>query len=214
MSLAVDAVIGAAAGVAVGALIRWGSVRLARREDLEPGKRSWQIWGPLIATPLLYLMCMLLLGPSPATILKLVWIAVCVQVLFFDFEHHLILDWIVLPAIGAALAASFIDGLGIVLSTVSGVVLGGLFWAIAIISGAIYKTEALGLGDVKFTAFIGCVLGLMPLEFPAGKAIVIGLVLATLVALPLMATGRLGRRQAFPLGPFLAMGTIAVLLAL
>jgi leader peptidase (prepilin peptidase)/N-methyltransferase len=205
-------VVAAGGGVAIGLAIRWLSVKLARHEELEPGFRPWQVYGPPVVCALLFATTVLLAGTSPIALLRLLWIAVCVQVIFFDFEQHLILDWIVLPAIAAALAASFVNGLGIVLSAASGILVGGTFWAISIVSGAIYKTEALGLGDVKFTAFIGCVLGLMPLGFPAGLAIVIGLVLATLVALPMMATGRLGRREAFPLGPFLAIGTVAVLL--
>ncbi len=47
------AVVGAAVvGAACGWLVRWGSVRLAKLEGLEPGTKPWQRWGPVIASAL------------------------------------------------------------------------------------------------------------------------------------------------------------------
>src|SRR5712692_2825810 len=123
----------AVVGAAGGWLVRWGSVRLAKLEELEPGAKPWQVWGPPIASALF----------------------------FFDFEHRLILDRVIFPAMLLALAASVFNhpwwaGLA------TGIAAGLLFAVLALAGALIFKAEALGFGDVKFAAFMGLLLGPLP----------------------------------------------------
>jgi leader peptidase (prepilin peptidase)/N-methyltransferase len=67
----------------------------------------------------------------------------------------------------------------------------------------------MGMGDVKLAFFMGCGLGL---------AVVVGLFLGFLfAAVPAIALlvrhGSAARKQAIPLGPFLALGAVVALFA-
>jgi prepilin signal peptidase PulO-like enzyme (type II secretory pathway) len=70
-----------------------------------------------------------------------------------------------------------------------------------------FGADALGMGDVKMIVLMGFVLG-----FPS---VIVGVVLGTLaagvVAALLLVTGRAGRRDYIPHGPFLAFGAIVAL---
>src|SRR5260370_5761655 len=106
-------------------------------------------------------------------ILRSVFALVLVQVIFFDFEHRLILDRIVFPSMALAVAASVFNhpwwaGLA------TGIVAGLLFALLALVGALIFKAEALGFGDVKFAAFMGFLLG----PLPTIQALFHGLVLA------------------------------------
>jgi len=93
------AIVWAVVGAGGGWLVRWGSVRLAKLEDLEPGTDMWQVWGPAIACALVFAVFGYVLGASWLLVLRSVFGLVLVQVIFFDFEHRLILDRVILSLI-------------------------------------------------------------------------------------------------------------------
>lgn len=198
-------------GVLVGLLVRWGSVRLAVLEELEPGHTRWQVYGPPILCGLLFGLFAWRAGLGPMLFVRSLWIAVLVQIIFFDFEHRLILDRVLLPSYVAALLLSiFTPHLGWKLALVTGLLAGAVFLVIALAGAAIFKAEALGFGDVKMVVFIGLVLGL-----PAAlTAILQGILLAGVVAIGLLLFRLKGVREHFAYGPFLAMGTLIQLLTL
>jgi len=66
----------------------------------------------------------------------------------------------------------------------------------------------MGWGDVKFAAFMGAATG-FPLVF---VALFCGVMIGALIAVVLLASGKKGRKQGIPFGPFLALGTMATLL--
>ena len=70
--------------------------------------------------------------------------------------------------------------------------------------------EAMGLGDVKFSAFLGLVLG----PRPTFGAILLGVFLAGLVALALVALRRRTMKDSIAYGPFLAIGALVLLFSL
>lgn len=72
----------------------------------------------------------------------------------------------------------------------------------------IFKRESLGLGDVKLISAVGIWLGWEGVYL----TIVIGSILGTLFALPLMGLKKLDRNSALPFGPFLAAGSLGALL--
>ena len=198
-------------GVLVGLLIRWGSVRLARFEELVPGRAAWQVYGPPILCGLLFGAFAWRTGLNPMLFVRSLWIAVLVQIIFFDFEHRLILDRVLLPSYVAALALSLVTPhLGWKMALLTGLGAGLLFLAIAVIGSAIFKAEALGFGDVKMAVFIGLVLGLRP----AVNAILTGIVLAGMVAIGLLVFRLARARSHFAYGPFLAAGTLIELFRL
>jgi prepilin signal peptidase PulO-like enzyme (type II secretory pathway) len=192
-------------GAAGGWLVRWGSVRLAKFEELEPGNKLWQVWGPPVVSAVVLAAFGFELGLGWLLILRSVFALVLVQVIFFDFEHRLILDRIIFPAMALAVAASVFNhpwwaGLA------TGIVAGLLFAFLALVGALIFKAEALGFGDVKFAAFMGFLLG----PLPTIQALFYGVVLAGLASIGYIIWKR-SMKGTIAYGPYLAAGTLIVL---
>jgi prepilin signal peptidase PulO-like enzyme (type II secretory pathway) len=192
-------------GVVGGWLVRWGSVRLAKFEELEPGNKLWQVWGPPVVSAVVLAAFGFELGLGWLLVLRSVFALVLVQVIFFDFEHRLILDRIIFPAMALAVAASVFNhpwwaGLA------TGIVAGLLFAFLALVGALIFKAEALGFGDVKFAAFMGFLLG----PLPTIQALFYGVVLAGLASIGYIIWKR-SMKGTIAYGPYLAAGTLIVL---
>jgi prepilin signal peptidase PulO-like enzyme (type II secretory pathway) len=198
------AVIGAAGGV----FVRWGSVRLAKLEELEPGSKRWQVLGPPITAALVFAAFGGELGFGGLLIWRSIFALVLVQVIFFDFEHRLILDRVIFPSMGVALAYSVLThppgewwyGLA------TGIAAGALFTILALAGALIFKAEALGFGDVKFAIFMGLLLG----PLPTVTALFYGVFLAGVISIGIIIWSR-SMKGTIAYGPFLAAGTLIVL---
>ncbi len=204
-------------GFAGGWLVRWGSVKLARLEELEPGHRWWQVWGPPIGSAVVLAAFGFELGLGGLLIWRSIFALVLVQVIFFDLEHRLILDRVILPAMGLALAYSVLThppsewwyGLA------TGIAAGLLFAILALAGALIFRAEALGFGDVKFAAFMGLLLGPLP-PSPAAVtpaiilALFYGVFLAGLISIAVIIWRR-SLKGTIAYGPYLALGTLIVL---
>jgi prepilin signal peptidase PulO-like enzyme (type II secretory pathway) len=193
------------AGALLGVVVRWGSVRLARLEGLEPGSRSWQVYGPPILTALVFGIFAFHFGPTPTLYLRSVFVLVLVQVIFFDFEHRLILDRVIFPSMALALFASLFNEpwwAGIA----AGLGAGLLFLALALAGSAIFKAEALGFGDVKLAVFMGLLLG----PLPTVQAVFYGVFMAGVVSVGIIVRDR-SLKGTLAYGPYLAAGALIVL---
>jgi len=198
-------------GLAVGAGVRAASVWLARAEGLQAGRRRWQSLGPVLLTGVLFGLFAWRIGPAPLLLIRSLWLAVLVQVIFFDFEHQLILDRVLLPAAVAAVVLSlFTPSLGLVTSLLTGLGTGLAFLALALLGTVVFKAEAMGFGDVKFSVFMGLVLG----PRPTLSAVVVGFIVAGVVAVALVLLRLRTMRDSIPYGPFLAAGATAALFSL
>jgi len=132
-------------------------------------------------------------------------VLVLVQVIFFDFEHRLILDRVMFPSMAAALLVSLFRSpwwAGIATGLVAG--LGFLLLALA--GSFIFKAEALGFGDVKLALFLGLLLG----PLPTIQALFYGVFLAGVVSVVLIVRYRT-TKQTIAYGPYLAAGALIVL---
>ena len=203
-------------GAAAGWFVRWGSVKLARMEGLEPGHRRWQEYGPPILSAIVFAVFALVITPFPLLLLRSVFALVLVQVIFFDFEHRLILDRVMFPSMALALVVSLspliAQALGLWrqpwwIGIVMGLIAGALFLILALAGSAIFKAEALGFGDVKLAAFMGLLLG-WPYTF---TAMFYGVVLAGLIAIGYIAWHR-SLKGTIAYGPYLAAGALIMLL--
>jgi leader peptidase (prepilin peptidase) / N-methyltransferase len=200
--IAVWAAVGFGAGVAVQQVNR----RLARVESLIPGTGVWCRWGPPVLAGAVFGLLGWRLGLEPLLLIRSLWAAVLVQVLFFDAEHRLILNVVLLPAAGAAIVLSpFTPELGWRSALIAGVVAGLAFLVIAGLGALAFRAEAMGMGDVKLAAVIGLLLGV---GYTA-PALLGGMILAGLVAAVLLVLRRRGRRDTIAYGPYLCVGALA-----
>jgi leader peptidase (prepilin peptidase) / N-methyltransferase len=208
------ALLTAAAWLVVGALVGFGirrlNVWLYRKEELEHGSERWQVWGPPILAAILFAAFGYHFGPVPVLLIKSLWVAVLVEVIFCDLEHRLILDRVTFPSMIAAIVLSFFTPhLGILQSVLTGLGAGLLFLALALIGSFFFGADALGFGDVKLVAFIGLIVGIHNVAIVS--ALFIGVLLAGVVSLLLVAARRLTMKSGIPYGPFLATGALIVL---
>jgi prepilin signal peptidase PulO-like enzyme (type II secretory pathway) len=192
-------------GAAGGWLVRWGSVRLARLEELEPGSRPWQMYGPPILAALLFAVFAFHFGPVPDLFVRSIFVLVLVQVIFFDFEHRLILDRVMFPSMALALIWSlFHDPWWVGIA--SGIGAGLLFFLLQLAGSAILKAEALGFGDVKLAVFMGLLLG----PLPTIQGVFYGVFLAGFVSIGMIVWQR-SFKGTLAYGPYLAAGALIVL---
>ena len=140
-------------------------------------------------------------GPTREGLLAAWVLAVLVLLAAIDVEVRLLPNRIIFPAILCAIAwqAVFVpDRLGECL--VAGAVM---------LLPSLFQPGAIGMGDVKVTAFLGVVLGA-----DVTVALVAGSVLSAPVALAiLLVGGAQARRTSLPFGPFLGLGAALALLA-
>jgi prepilin signal peptidase PulO-like enzyme (type II secretory pathway) len=204
-------------GAAGGWVVRWGSVRLAILEadlELEPGHKLWQVYGPPILAAILFAIFATEATPFALLVLRSVFVLVLVQVIFFDFEHRLILDRVMFPSIVLALLVSLFRPPFLVLGPLKigwtglamGLGAGLLFLLLALVGSAIFKAEALGFGDVMLAVFMGLLLG----PLPTIQAMYDGVFLAGVVSIVLIVRYRT-MKQTIAYGPYLAAGTLIVL---
>ena len=195
-------------GAGAGWVARWGSVRLAKLEELESGQTWWQVYGPPVLAAVLFGLFGLEIGSFPLLVLRSVFVLVLVQVIFFDLEHRLILDRVMFPSMALALVVSLF-GHPWWAGIASGIAAGGIFLLLALAGSAIFKAEALGFGDVKLAAFMGLLLG----PLPTVQALFYGVFLAGLVSIG-MIVWRRSLKGTIAYGPYLAAGALIVLFQL
>jgi leader peptidase (prepilin peptidase)/N-methyltransferase len=212
------AVLWAIVGAAAGWLVRWGSVRLARLEELEPGSKWWQQYGPPVLSALVFALYAYQLTSFPVLLVRSLFALVLIQVIFFDFEHHLILDRVMFPAMLLALLVTLSPLISARLGLwqqpwwvgiAMGFAAGLLFLLLSFAGAAIFKAEALGFGDVKLALFMGLLLG-WPYTF---TALFYGVLLAAIGAVAFIVAHR-SLKGTIAYGPYLAAGALLMLLQL
>lgn len=195
----------AAVGAGAGWVVRWGSVHLAKLEELEPGHTWWQVYGPPVLAAILFGLFGFEISSFPLLVLRSVFVLVLVQVIFFDLEHRLILDRIMFPSMALALVVSLF-GHPWWAGIATGLAAGGLFLLLAVAGSAIFKAEAMGFGDVKLAVFLGLLLG----PLPTVQALFYGVFLAGLVSIGVIIRRR-SMKGTIAYGPYLAAGALIVL---
>ncbi len=144
-----------------------------------------------------------------------IFAAMLVVISFIDLEFTIIPNKIVYPgliigllfAIGMAVVQK---DMGLLLSRLLGFAIGGVvILFIVIVGSAIFRKQAMGIGDVKLMAMIGIFLGPWPhLVMTLLAASIFG----TIVGIILMMARKKKMDSAIPFGPFLAIGALLSLL--
>ncbi len=164
------------------------------------GDISWQY--PIVegTTAALFAGAYLAFGPSVQFAVAALLLAALVAITAIDLAHQIIPDVITLPGIAIGFLASFVSPQITWLESLLGVLVGGgLFLAIILASGG-----GMGGGDMKLAAMLGAFLG--------WKIALVSILVAVLVGgsygVAVLVSGRRGRKDAIPFGPFLASGGV------
>jgi leader peptidase (prepilin peptidase)/N-methyltransferase len=173
------------------------------------GPAAW--WLALLAAGACAL-CAARIGPQPALAAYVAAALASVVLAVVDAEVKRLPDVVVRPlyaVVAASLAlAAATDGhhgsLPRALEAMAALV--AAFYLLVLISPA-----ALGLGDVKLVGVLGLLLGWIGWTAVAA-GIFLGFATAALAAVALLATGRAGRKDSIPFGPFLLLGALLALL--
>ncbi len=204
------AVLGAAVGFGIGHLNRL----LTQVENLEGSDRDASLWRPAAATCIIFALFAQHDGLSRLLLIHSLWVSALMQILFFDLQHHLILNRVIYPSFVAALVlAQPTPGLGLVSALIGGLGAGLLFLLVYVVGRVLMGQEAVGLGDVKLALLIGLVCGLGP-NLVALWALVLGAFFGGLGALAVLILRRRGLQDAIAYGPYLVLGTLVALLRL
>lgn len=178
---------------------------------------SWQYPVVELVTGSLFVLTIFRFGLTWHTGVLWAFVGALVIVTFIDLEHQIVPDVITLPGIAIGLAWSVLTALlsigghrpvvsffpptplDALLGTVVG---GGILYLVAVLSRG-----GMGGGDIKLTAMIGAFLGWREVLL----TIFLGTLMGSVIALLLLASGKKGRKDPMPFGPFLALGAVLAL---
>jgi leader peptidase (prepilin peptidase) / N-methyltransferase len=138
--------------------------------------------------------------------LGLLLVVVAIPAALIDLEHRIIPNRLLLPAAVAALAIGVaLDADGEVERLIAGASAGGFFFI-----AAMAYPRGMGMGDVKYAATLGLMLGRS-----VAPAVLVALVSGVAVGAVIIARkgAAEGRKTAVPFGPFLSLGGIVGALA-
>lgn len=179
---------------------------LALRGRCSSCKAPISIRYPLVEllTGALFVLAVLEYGPTPAGLAACALCAVLVAVLFFDLDHLLIPDVLVIPCAIFSLCLAASQGRAVA-GLESAAIAGGVFGSIYFLT----RGRGIGMGDVKLAAALALA---MPLA--GGVALVAtSFVVGATIAIPVLLAGSRGRRDALPFGPFLVVAAYLLLFA-
>jgi prepilin signal peptidase PulO-like enzyme (type II secretory pathway) len=166
-----------------------------------------RVWRrPLVVglASVLALLCLVRYGADAHGFISAFTAGVLVVLAATDLEERLIPNRIVVPAAAVVLVAQ----LAFYPDRAGEWIISALGAAVFLFIPAVIKSGAIGMGDVKLALLLGAATGYAVLP-----ALTIGFLSLVPVALyMLLREGGAARKKYLPLGPFLAFGTLVVLL--
>jgi len=142
-----------------------------------------------------------------ATGLLLTWVLIALA--YIDFDHQLLPDDIVLPALWLGLGLSLVPVFAVPVDSIIGAIAGYLIlWVVFQLFKLFTGKDGMGHGDFKLLALFGAWLGWQMLP----QIVLISTVMGSAVGITLMVTGKANRENAIPFGPYIAIaGWIALI---
>lgn len=139
----------------------------------------------------------------------MIFVSLLIIIYFIDLDWQVIFD---LHSVGGAIVGFIgqlyysITNRSLWLDSLIGIIAGALFfYIIAVISGWVFKKEAMGGGDVKFAALIGAFLG-WKLAF---VAFFLSFLIGSIWGITLILLRLKQRKDYIPFGPSMALGAFA-----
>lgn len=145
-------------------------------------------------------------GDVFAFIFKVVFISLLLVVFFTDLENQVVPDAVTLPGIAVGLVYNYFDRN--FFSAIEGMLLGYfLLYLVGRVGKFIFKKDALGEGDLYVAALLGAFLGWEKLLL----ALFLAYIIAAVVSLVFLISGKVKIGQAVPFAPALAAGGVIAL---
>lgn len=162
-----------------------------------------------LAVALIWIMLTVKFGITPLGALFCFYTAVLALIFVIDLEQRLILDVVSYPAIALAIPLFLLGAPQGWQAQLGGALVAGVLFVGLSLGGRLCSgQEALGWGDVKLAVLIGVLTG-----WPAVlQALFTGCVLAALFSSALLVLRRHRRGDTIPLGTFLCVGALLVIL--
>lgn len=152
-----------------------------------------------------------LIVPGDAVVLAIfvAYVVVLVLLLATDLDQRLLPDVLTLPLIPLALLFALsgqnpLVGNALLPAIAAAVIVPAVLYLPSLLFGA----GAFGLGDVKLLVTVGLMSG----AYRAVAGTIVGVILAGVVILLLLATRRVGLKSYIPFGPFLILGALWAIL--
>ena len=186
---------------------------------------TWRYFGVELLTGLYFVATYYAFGWGLDALTYALFGASLIAIFFIDLEHWIIPDQLSVFGILLGLAR---DGIGLIDGSrvayhvpvpwtgwemplphsVAGIlVCGGVFYAIAVLSGWVFKKEGLGGGDIKLAAAVGAIL-------PLGVALLsffLAVALGSVIGVGLIVAKRKSRKDYVPFGPMLVAGALVAI---
>lgn len=153
-----------------------------------------------ILSGIVFLLSFIKFGISIELPIYLAFFSLLIVGSFIDIEFELLPDVITIPGIILGLATSFLT-IGIRSSLIGGAIGAIVILAFAGLGRLLFKKEAMGGGDVKLLAMIGCFTGWVNVLWALFFGAIIGLIF-----------GLLRKKERLSFGPFLGMGSFIVVI--
>lgn len=171
---------------------------------------DWPNFGTQLGAATLTASALLLHGFSFPSLQATLLCMVLLTILRIDWQHHSIYIVTIWPGIALALALALVDSPSRLLSaSVAGALAAFVFLLLFFLAIAIYRKRALGFGDVLLAGLIGTMVGL---EWVT-HAIMLGMILAALGGIFLVAIKVKKRTDYIPYGAYLSLGAMVTVLA-
>jgi leader peptidase (prepilin peptidase)/N-methyltransferase len=138
-----------------------------------------------------------------------IFLCLVIVITFIDLDHQIIPNRLLLIGLIPGFYPLIRDGwVGSTRYLTGAVALGFSFYMIALFGRLVFKKESMGMGDIKYAALIGLLLG-----WRGGLiATFLAFLSAALLFLVLVPFGKVKFGQRIPFGPFLSLGTFLSLL--
>ena len=156
-----------------------------------------------ILTALTFVVIYYYFDISIETFLLMMFFSIVIILTFIDIDVQLLPNNLLIVSIFPIIAFILINQTNSYLNHISGaVLLALLFLLIGYIGKLVYKVDSMGMGDVKYAAVIGLLLG-----WEIGiLALVIAFFSAAVIIVIIAMYKKLSRKQRMPFGPFLSIG--------
>lgn len=161
---------------------------------------------PLIEllTAMIFGITYLRFGFTPDFVVFSLFLSIVIAITFIDLDHQIIPNGLLLIGVLPGIYPLIRDGLGNIGQYVIGAFsLGVGFYTIGFLGKIVFKKDSMGMGDVKYIALIGLILGWKEGLLAAALAFFS----AAALFIFFMAIGKASFGEKIPFGPFLGFGS-------